>query len=269
MGKRLEGKIAIVTASTRGIGRAIADAYVDEGAKVWFAVRNLETGKQAVDAAIARGGKADLVYFEADDYPTHTKMVEEVLAKDGRIDILVNNFGGSNPVLDTDFEHANWEEYMKTVERNVATVFNASHAAITKAMIPQKSGSIINIGSVAGVVPDVTQCGYGCAKATILYLTKQIALQCGKYNIRANVLHPGITATEAVRKHLPPAVQEQFLGGCPIHRLAEPTEMASLAVYLGSDESQYTTGQDMRVCGGFDVCSPIYATFGNLKEART
>lgn len=266
---RLDGKIAVVTASTRGIGRAIADRYVDEGAMVYFAVRNPETGRQAVDAAIARGGKAAMVYFEADDYATSEKMIDEVLAKEGRIDILVNNFGGSNPVFDKDITGIEWGEFIHTVERNLATVFIASKNVINKAMIPQKSGSIINIGSVAGIVPDITQCGYGVAKAAIEYLTKQIALQVGKYNIRANMLHPGITATDAVRAHLPASVQEQFLGGCPIHRLAEPSEMAELAVYLGCDGSGYVTGQSFRVCGGFDICTPIYATSGSLEETRT
>ena len=210
-----------------------------------------------------------MVYFEAEKFETGEQIIDEVLAKEGRIDILVNNYGGSNPVLDKDISGIEWSEFIKTVEKNLASVFMSSKAVINKAMIPQKSGSIINVGSVAGVVPDLTQCGYGVSKAAIEYLTKQIAVQVGKYNIRANMLHPGITATDAVKAHLPESVQEQVLSGCPIHRLAEPSEMAELAVYLGCDGSAYVTGQSFRVCGGFDFCTPIYATYGSLTEERT
>lgn len=255
---RLDGKIAIVTASTRGIGRAIADKYVDEGAKVYFAVRNPKTGKKAVDAAIARGGKAAMVYFEASDYESIENMIDTVLAEEQRIDILVNNFGGSNPMYDRDITKATWSVFKETVERHLASVFIASQNAIQKAMIPQRSGSIINIGSVAGIVPDLTQCGYGVSKAAIEYLTKQIAVHTGKYNIRANILHPGITATDAVRTYLPAQQQQQIISGYPIPRMGEPSEMAELAVYLGSDASAYVTGQSIRVCGGFDICTSVY-----------
>ena len=260
MGNRLEGKIALVTASTRGIGRAIADRYADEGAKVYFAVRNLKKGQKAVDAVLARGGQAGLVYFEATDSESISKMIDEVMEKEGRIDILVNNYGGSNPMVDLDIVKGSWDVFSSTVTTNLQTVFIAAQAVINKAMIPQMGGSIINIGSVAGHVPDLTQCGYGVAKAGIAHLTKQIALQTGKYNIRCNALLPGITGTDAVKRYLPPELQAQYLGGCPIHRLAEPEEMASLAVYLGSDESKYTTGQSIKVAGGFDFCTPIYAS---------
>lgn len=257
---RLDAKVAIVTASTRGIGRAIADRYADEGAAVYYAVRNPRRGAKAVEAAVARGGKAAMVYFEAHDYNNIENMIDEVLAKEGRIDVLVNNFGGSDPSADKDFINATWDAFSKTVETHLASVFIASQCAIKKAMIPQKSGSIINIGSVAGVVPDLTQCGYGVSKAAIEYLTKQIAVQTGRYNIRANVIHPGIIATDAVRNYLPAAVQETYLSGYPIHRLGEPAEVAELAVYLASDLSAYVTGQSIRLCGGTDICTPIYAS---------
>ena len=102
MSNRLEGKVALVTACTRGIGRAIADLFVDEGAKVYYACRNMETGKAAVEAARARGGQAELVYFEAHDPATHRSMIDECIAKEGRLDVLVNNFGESNPRKDLD-----------------------------------------------------------------------------------------------------------------------------------------------------------------------
>lgn len=251
MAKRLEGKIALVTACTRGIGRAIADLFVDEGAKVYYACRNLETGKAAVDAARARGGQAELVYFEAHEPETHRSIINECLAKEGRLDVLVNNFGESNPLKDLDITKCTYEEFEKTVCTDISTVFNASQEAINKAMLSQKSGSIINIGSVAAVCPDTTQLGYGVAKAGINHLTQQMARQVAPYNIRVNVLNPGIIATEAVAKHLTPEVQAYYTANCMIKRVGEPKEIAYMALYLASDESQYVTAHVMNVSGGW------------------
>jgi 7-alpha-hydroxysteroid dehydrogenase len=251
MGDRLSGKIAIVTASTRGIGRAIADRFVDEGAMVYYAVRNPETGKAAVDAAIARGGKAAMVYFEATDYNSQRQMVKDVVEKEGRLDVLVNNFGGSNIRKDLDITKITFDEFSKTVEMNLATVFNACKTALNKAMIPQGSGSIINIGSVAGVVPDRTQCGYGVSKAGINYLTRMMARQVAEHNVRVNVLNPGVTATDAVKKYLTPETQSRYVQNCLIKRLGTPEEIANMALFLASDESQYITGHVMNVCGGW------------------
>ncbi len=150
MSNRLEGKVALVTACTRGIGRAIADLFVDEGAKVYYACRNMETGKAAVEAARARGGQAELVYFEAHDPATHRSMIDECIAKEGRLDVLVNNFGESNPRKDLDITKCTYKEFEKTVCVDLSTVFNACQEALNKAMIKQHSGSIINIGSVIG-----------------------------------------------------------------------------------------------------------------------
>ena len=150
MSNRLEGKVALVTACTRGIGRAIADLFVDEGAKVYYACRNMETGKAAVEAARARGGQAELVYFEAHDPATHRSMIDECIAKEGRLDVLVNNFGESNPRKDLDITKCTYKEFEKTVCVDLSTVFNACQEALNKAMLKQHSGSIINIGSVIG-----------------------------------------------------------------------------------------------------------------------
>ena len=135
MSNRLEGKVALVTACTRGIGRAIADLFVDEGAKVYYACRNMETGKAAVEAARARGGQAELVYFEAHDPATHRSMIDECIAKEGRLDVLVNNFGESNPRKDLDITKCTYKEFEKTVCVDLSTVFNACQQALNKAML--------------------------------------------------------------------------------------------------------------------------------------
>ena len=248
---RLDGKVALVTACTRGIGRAIADLFVDEGAKVWYACRNLETGKAAVEAARARGGKADLVYFEAYEPETHRSMINKALEVDGRLDVLVNNFGESNPRKDLDIMKCTYEEFEKTVRIDLATVFNACQEAINKAMIPQQSGSIINIGSVAAVCPDKTQVGYGVAKQGTNHLSKQMARQVAHHGIRVNVLNPGIIATEAVAKHLTPETQARYTTNCMIKRLGDPIDCAYMALYLASDESKYVTSHVMNISGGW------------------
>ena len=236
MGNRLEGKICLVTACTRGIGRAIADLFVSEGATVWYAVRNLETGKAAVDAANAKGpGKAKLVYFEAHKPETHRS----------------NNFGESNPRKDLDIMRCTWDEFEKTILCDLSTVFNACQEALNKAMIPQQSGSIINIGSVAAVCPDKTQVGYGVAKQGINHLTKQMARQVAHANVRVNVLNPGIIATEAVAQHLTPETQARYTTNCMIKRLGDPIDIAYMALYLASDESKYVTSHVMNVSGGW------------------
>jgi len=250
---RLDGKVCLVTACTRGIGRAIADLFVDEGGIVWYACRNLVTGQAAVDAANARVGeeRAKLVYFEAYEPETHRSMINKCLEVEGRLDVLVNNFGESNPRKDLDIMKCSYEEFEKTVRIDLATVFNACQEAINKAMLPQKSGSIINIGSVAAVCPDKTQVGYGVAKQGINHLSKQMARQVAHANIRVNVLNPGIIATEAVAKHLTPETQARYTTNCMIKRLGDPIDCAYMALYLASDESKYVTSHVMNISGGW------------------
>ena len=273
MSNRLEGKVALVTACTRGIGRAIADLFVDEGAKVYYACRNMETGKAAVEAARARGGQAEnmgdhfrrldlfrlhqrhrgahIVYFEAHDPATHRSMIDECIAKEGRLDVLVNNFGESNPRKDLDITKCTYKEFEKTVCVDLSTVFNACQEALNKAMIKQHSGSIINIGSVAAVCPDRTQVGYGVAKSGINHLSRQMARQVAHAGVRVNVLNPGIIATEAVAKHLTPETQSRYTTNCMIKHLGEPIDIAYMALYLASDESKYVTAHVMNVSGGW------------------
>ena len=158
----------------------------------------METGKAAVEAARARGGQAELVYFEAHDPATHRSMIDECIAKEGRLDVLVNNFGESNPRKDLDITKCTYKEFEKTVCVDLSTVFNACQEALNKAMIKQHSGSIINIGSVAAVCPDRTQVGYGVAKSGINHASGR-ARRCARqraqprhhrYGSRCQAPHP-------------------------------------------------------------------------------
>jgi NAD(P)-dependent dehydrogenase (short-subunit alcohol dehydrogenase family) len=193
---RLENKVAIVTACTRGIGLAVVKSFAAEGAAVYMAVRNPEAAAAIADELNAAGGNVRVVYVDASKKETYEPMIDEVLKNEGRIDVLVNNFGGTNPKYDSDIMNCKYENFMSGVEVNLSSVFIPSQLVINKAMIAQNSGSIINIGSVAGLVADTTQCAYGTAKAGIIHLSKMIATHAARYNIRCNVVCPGMTNTE-------------------------------------------------------------------------
>ena len=249
---RLKDKVILVTASTRGIGLAIVKKCALEGAKVYMAARNLEQAKKI--ASTLDGARC--VYNDATKPETFSSMVEEVVQDAGRIDVLVNNFGTSNPGKDLDFSNTDPQIYLDTVTVNLRSVFMASQA-VAKHM-KHDGGSIINISSVGGQVPDVAQIAYGTSKAAINYLTKLIAVQEAKHHIRCNAVLPGMTATEAVEKHLSEDFRTLFLKHIPLGRMGLPDEIAEAVCYFASDASAYTTGQILMVSGGFGLATPVY-----------
>ena len=172
---RLNNKVILVTASTRGIGLAIVKACAQEGAAVCMAARDLDKAQTIADQLRAEGGRIHCVYNDATKPETFVSMVEETVQKAGRIDGLVNNFGTSNPGKDLDFARTDPAVFLDTVQLNLRSVFMASQAA-AKHMAQQGGGSIINISSVGGDVPDISQIAYGTSKAAINYLTKLIAV---------------------------------------------------------------------------------------------
>ena len=204
---------------------------------------------------------------DATEKETYTSMVEEVFKNEGRIDILVNNFGTSNPQKDLDIKNTEYDEYIRTVDINLASVFMTSQAAIPH-MAANGGGSIINISSIGGLRPDISQIAYGTSKAAINYLTKLIATQCARDNIRCNAVLPGMTATEAVSNNLTPEFQEFFLKHIPIKRMATPEEIAGAVAYFASDDAAYTTGQIMDVSGGFGMPTPIFGDMIAMKSKR-
>ena len=191
---RLKDKVILVTASTRGIGLAVVKKCSKEGARVYMAARDTERAQTIANTL--NGVKC--VYNDATKPETFTTMVEDVIRDSGRIDVLVNNFGTSNPGKDLDFSNTDPQIFLDTVNMNLRSVFMASQAA-ARHMANHRGGSIINISSIGGIVPDISQVAYGTSKAAINYLTKLIAVQEAKHNIRCNAVLPGMTATEAIR----------------------------------------------------------------------
>lgn len=264
---RLKDKVILITASTRGIGLAITKKCAEEGARVYMAARNLERAQEIADKLNSEGFYAKCVYNDATKPETFTTMVEEVVNDAGRIDVLVNNFGTSNPGKDLDFAHTDADVFFDTVNLNLRSVFMASQAA-AKHMAVQDGGSIINISSVGGLVPDISQVAYGTSKAAINYLTKLIAVQEAKNHIRCNAVLPGMTATEAVEKHLSDDFRSLFMRHIPLGRMGHPEEIASAVIYFASDESAYATGQILTVSGGFGLATPVYGDLANKEFLR-
>ena len=263
---KLTGKVAIVTASTRGIGYSCVETLAKAGATVYMACRNLEAGKEKAAALNAEGLTVKTVYFEAYDKESVVGMIDTVAANEGRIDILVNNFGGTSPLQDKTIFDTDYETFAKYVDAHLSTVFLASQRAINTAMAKQKSGAIINIGSVAGLTPDTSQIAYGSSKAAIIHMSKMIAVHAAAFNVTCNVVCPGMTATEAVKNNLTPEFQEFFLKHTPIRRMGEPQEIADAVLYLASAE--FTTGQVIAVHGGFGVPTPVYGDMLMMKNKR-
>ena len=259
---RLKDKVVLVTASTRGIGLAIVEKCVMEGARVYMAARDLERAREIAKKL----PDTKCVYNDATKPESFSAMVEDVVRDVGRIDVLVNNFGTSNPGKDLDFANTDPQVFLDTVNLNLRSVFMASQAA-AKHMREQGGGSIVNISSVGGQVPDISQVAYGTSKAAINYLTKLIAVQEAKHHIRCNAVLPGMTATEAVEKHLSDEFRNLFMRHIPLGRMGLVEEIAEAVCYFASDAAAYTTGQILTVSGGFGLATPVYGDLVN-KETR-
>ena len=260
---RLNDKVVLVTASTRGIGLAIVKKCAKEGARVYMAARDLARAQEIAKTL----PNTKCVYNDATKPETFLSMVEDVVRDAGRMDVLVNNFGTSNPGKDLDFAGTDPQIFLDTVTVNLRSVFMASQAA-AKHMAKQGGGSIINISSVGGLVPDISQVAYGTSKAAINYLTKLIAVQEAKNHIRCNAVLPGMTATEAVEKHLSGDFRNLFLRHIPLGRMGLPEEMAEAVCYFAGDASAYTTGQILTVSGGFGLATPVYGDWAGKSTHR-
>lgn len=257
---KLKDKVVIVTASTRGIGLAVTEASAKEGAIVYMAARNLERAEKEASRLNREGYKVRCVYNDASVPESYTSMADTVANNEGRIDVLINNFGTSDPKRDLDIEHTDAEDFINTVTINLRSVFMASKAVLG---YMKNGGSIVNVSSVGGSVPDISQIAYGTSKAAINYLTKLIAVHEAKHKIRCNAVLPGMTATDAVKEKLSDDFRALFLKHIPLSRIGLPEEIASAIIYFASDDSAYTTGQILTVSGGFGLATPVY---GDLKD---
>lgn len=256
--KKLEGKVALVTSATRGIGLASALKLASEGAKVYMGVRRLEVTQDICDDYKEKGYEMFPVYFDAYKEETYKQMVDEVIKKEGKIDILVNNFGTGRPEFDFDLVNSSEDTFFELLKSNIGTVFSISKLVIPY-MIKNGGGSIINISSVGGTIPDVSRIGYGVSKAGVNNITQQIAMQYARNNIRCNAVLPGLTATDAAIDNMPKEFIDSFLSHVPLNRMGTPEDMANAVLFFASDDSSYVTGHIMEVAGGYGLGTPQYA----------
>lgn len=255
--KKLENQVALVTAATKGIGLACALKLAENGATVYMGVRRIEATQEICDQYKSQGFKMFPIYFDAYKSETYKAIVEEIITKEGRLDILVNNFGVGKPETDLDLVKGSEEAFLELFKLNVGTVYGISKAAVPH-MMKQGKGSIINISSIGGAIPDVTRIGYGVSKAAVNNITQQIAMQYARANIRCNAVLPGLTATDAALNNMPQSFIDSFLSHVPLNRMGKPEDIANAVLFFASDDSSYITGNIMEVAGGYGLGTPQY-----------
>lgn len=253
----LNNKVALVTSATRGIGLASALKLAEEGAVVYLGVRRMDATQEICDSYPEL--KLIPVYFDAYKEDTYKSMINTIIEKEGRLDILVNNFGTSNPSKDFDLVNTEEEYFFDTIKANVGTVYSISKNAIPH-MIENGGGSIINISSIGGVVPDVSRIAYGVSKSAVNNITQQMAMQYARYGIRCNAVLPGLTATDAAIDNMPEDFRKSFLSNVPLNRMGTPEDIANAVYFFASGLSSYITGDIMEVSGGYHLGTPMYSS---------
>ncbi|BDD00099.1 3-oxoacyl-[acyl-carrier-protein] reductase [Persicobacter psychrovividus] len=244
--KLLEGKTALVTGASKGIGRAIALTFAEQGANVAFTYLSSVEKGQALEAELAeKGVQAKGFRSDASDFAAAEELINDVVSTFGRLDVLVNNAGITKDGL---LMRMNEEQFDQVIQVNLKSVFNTVKAA-TRQLMKQRGGSIINMSSVVGVKGNAGQANYAASKAGIIGFTKSVALELGSRGIRANVVAPGFIETEMTA-----ALDEKQVQGwrdaIPLKRGGAPEDVANTCVFLASDMSAYTTGQVFQVDGG-------------------
>lgn len=258
--KILNDKIALVTSATRGIGLATAIKLADNGAKVYMGVRRLEATQEICDKYAKEGLVMKTVFFDAYKVDSYKEMIDTIIEKEGKIDILVNNFGTGRPETDLDLVNGSEESFFELFEHNVGSVYRISKLVIPH-MIENGGGSIVNISSIGGSVPDISRIGYGVSKSGVNNITQQIAIQYAKNKVRCNAVLPGMIATDAVASNMPKEFQKSFLSHVPLNRMGNPEDIANAVLFFASENSSYITGSILEVSGGYHLGTPQYADF--------
>ncbi|MFK7049023.1 MULTISPECIES: 3-oxoacyl-[acyl-carrier-protein] reductase [Flavobacterium] len=244
--KLLEGKIAIITGASRGIGKGIAEVFAKNGANIAFTYSSSAESALALEnELIALGVKAKGYKSNAADFNEAQKLVDDVLAEFGTIDILINNAGVTKDNL---LMRMSEEDFDAVLNINLKSVFNMTKA-VQKTMLKNRAGSIINMSSVVGVKGNAGQANYAASKAGMIGFTKSIALELGSRNIRCNAIAPGFIETEMTAK-LNEDVVQGWRDTIPLKRGGKPEDIANACVFLASDMSAYVTGQVLNVDGG-------------------
>ncbi len=241
----LEGKVAVITGASRGIGKAVALKFAQEGADIAFT--DIKINEETLAELEALGVKVKAYESNAADFTATHATIEEIMAEFGRIDILVNNAGITRDGLMLRMDEAQWDAVINV---NLKSAYNYIHA-VTPIMARQRGGSIINMSSVVGVSGNAGQSNYSASKAGLIGLAKSIAKEMGPRGIRANCIAPGFIISEMTAA-LPDEVRESWVKTIPLRRGGTVDEVAKVALFLASDLSSYVSGQVIHCCGAMN-----------------
>ena len=242
----LQGKVALITGASRGIGKSIAQRFVQEGATVAFTFRSSEEEAVTLERELtASGGTAKGFKSDAGSLEQSEALVKDVVAAFGTVDILINNAGITRDTLLMRMSEDQWDDIMQV---NLKSCFNLTKGVL-RTMLKARSGSIINMSSVVGILGNAGQANYAASKAGILGFTKSVALELGSRNIRCNAIAPGFIETE-MTDALDEATVQGWRDAIPLKRGGKPEDVADACVFLASDMSAYITGQTLSVDGG-------------------
>ncbi len=244
--KLLEGKVALITGASKGIGRKIAEKFVEQGAQVAFTYLSSVEKGEALEKELQTGSAKVKGYrSDASNFAEAEKLIEDIVADFGTLDIVVNNAGITKDGLLMRMTEENWDDVLNI---NLKSIFNVTKAA-SKIMMKNRQGVFVNMSSVVGVQGNAGQANYAASKAGIIGFSKSIEKELGSRNIRTNVVAPGFIRTE-MTDVLDPKVVEGWAQAIPLKRAGETEDVANVCVFLASDMSAYVNGQVLSVCGG-------------------
>ncbi|HSE64145.1 MAG TPA: 3-oxoacyl-[acyl-carrier-protein] reductase [Thermoanaerobaculia bacterium] len=243
--KRFEGRIALVTGASRGIGAAIARRLGAEGATVLAAARSAEGLERVVSEIVAGAGRAEAVTIDISDPASIESAVKESLASHGQIDVLVNNAGITEDNLVLRMSRESWDRVLTT---NLTGAFLLTQAVV-KSMVRRRYGRIVNVTSIVGLMGNAGQANYAAAKAGLVGLTKSVARELGSRNVTCNAVAPGFIET-AMTDRMTEEARAALTGQIPLQRLGRPEDVANAVAYLASEEAGYVTGTVLNVSGG-------------------
>ena len=242
----LDGKVALVTGGSRGIGKAIALKFALEGADVVFTYLSNKAAAEQTEQELGQFGHRVKAYAsDASSFESAHELVKQVIEDFSRIDILVNNAGITRDTLLMRMTEQQWDEVLNG---NLKSAFNFTHAVVPL-MARQRAGSIISLSSVVGIAGNAGQANYAASKAGIIALSTSVAKEMGSRNVRCNCIAPGFIDTD-MTSSLPEELRKEWAKTIPLRRCGTPEEVANVALFLASDLSSYVTGQVIHCCGG-------------------